>query len=176
MPEISLSDKIRRTEFLGREFLTWMMFRSARDEGVFRMNEGDVIEVMFEKALTLEGENPAREMSSIKVDDPTDSEEVLLSLRLNKKVSRARITVIADSREYHLLLDAPTLSLRGVKLPDLVAIDPIEALAEQSSTLTDIEDIIHRLFIQFVRMRLDTAAWAEETGADSKWLSASKAT
>ena len=172
MLELSLSDKIRRTEFLGREFLTWMMFRSARDEGVFRMTEGDVIEVLFERALTLEGENPAREMSSIKVDDPVVSQEVLLSLRLNKKVSRARITVMADGCEYHLLLDAATMSLRGVKLPDLVATDPIEALTEQSATLTAIEDTIHRLFIQFMRLRLDAAAWAEETGAASRWLAA----
>ena len=173
MPDMSLSDKVRRTEFLGREFLTWLMFRSARDEGVFRMPEGDAIEVLFERALTLEGENPAREMSAIKVEDPSESEEVLLSLRLNKKVSRARITVIADSREYHLQLDASTLALRSVKLPDLGATDPVDALAEQSATLTDLENLIYRLFTHFMQLRLDAKLWANETGACARWLAAS---
>jgi hypothetical protein len=84
MVEMSQADKIRRTTFLGREFLTWLMFRSSRDEGVFSLDNGEVIEVFFERALTLDGENPAREMSALKVDDPTQSEEVLLSLLLGK--------------------------------------------------------------------------------------------
>ena len=62
MLELSMSDKIRRTQFLGREFLTWLMFKAAQGDGVFYDENGKITEISFERALTLDGENPAREM------------------------------------------------------------------------------------------------------------------
>lgn len=170
MIEMSLADKIRRTAFLGREFLTWLMFRSSRDEGVFRLDGGDVIEVFFERALTLDGENPAREMSALKVDDPTQSEEVLLSLRLGKKVSRARLQIVKEGREFAFVLDAAGLGLRSIRLPDTQALDPVEAMAEKAGLCTELEDAVHELFVQFLRLRLDADAWAEEAAPIAAWI------
>lgn len=170
MLEMSQADKIRRTAFLGREFLTWLMFRSSRDEGVFRLDSGDVIEVFFERALTLDGENPAREMSSLKVDDPTRSEEVLLSLRLGKKVSRARLQLIKEGSEFSFVLDAAGLGLRTVKLPETQALDPVEAMAEKAALCSELEDAVHELFVRFLRLRLDSDAWAAEAAPIAAWI------
>lgn len=170
MLELSMADKLRRTQFLGREFLTWLMFRAAQDDGIFRDEEGDVVEVFFERALTLDGENPAREMSTIKVDEPTRSEEVMLSLRLGKKVSRARLTLVTEGREYALVLDAASLTMRSIKLPDAPAMDPIENMVEKTEYCRDLEDVVHRLFVRYVRMRLDPDAWADEAAAIAGWL------
>ncbi len=170
MLEMSLADKIRRTAFLGREFLTWLMFRSARDEGVFRLEGGEVVEVFFERALTLDGENPAREMSSLKVDDPTRSEEVLLSLRLGKKVSRARLQLIKEGREFGFVLDSAGLGLRSVKLPETQALDPVEAMAEKAGLCSELEDAVHELFARFIRLRLDADAWAAEAAPVADWI------
>jgi hypothetical protein len=170
MLELSMADKLRRTQFLGREFLTWLMFRATRDDGVFRDDDGGVVEVFFERALTLDGENPAREMSTIKVDEPARSEEVMLSLRLGKKVSRARLTLVSEGREYALVLDASALTMRSVKLPDAPAMDPIENMVEKTEYCRDLEDVVHRLFVRYVRTRLDPDAWADEAAAIAAWL------
>ena len=170
MQEMSLADKIRRTAFLGREFLTWLMFRSSHDEGVFRLDNGEVVEVFFERALTLDGENPAREMSALKVDDPTRSEEVLLSLRLGKKVSRARLQLIREGREFAFVLDSAGLGLRSVKLPETQALDPVEAMAEKAGLCSELEDVIHELFVRFIRLRLDPDTWAAETAPIAAWI------
>jgi hypothetical protein len=170
MVDMSLADKIRRTQFLGREFLTWLMARSAREDGIFHLGNGEVLEVFFERALTLDGENPARERSAMKVDDPTNSEEVRLSLRLGKKVSMARLMVVKDGREFTFVLDGGSLSLRQVKLPDTQALDPVEGMAEKSALCAELEDAVHDLFAQFVRLRLDPEAWAAEARPVGAWI------
>jgi hypothetical protein len=170
MLEMSLADKIRRTQFLGREFLTWLMARSARDEGVFHLADGEVVEVFFERALTLDGENPARERSAMKVEEPVHSEEVRLSLRLGKKVSVARLLVVKEGREFAFVLDGAGLSLRSVKLPDVQATDVVEGMAEKATVCSELEDAIHDLFVQFVRLRLDPEAWEAEAAPIAEWI------
>ena len=170
MQEISMADKLRRTEFLGREFLTWLMVRSACDEGVFRLDDGTVIEVFFERAVTLEGDNPAREMVAIKVDDPTESEEVRLALRLGKRVAKARLMVLVAGHEFSLSLDGATLLMRSVRLPEALSTDYAEVMTERSLLSRELEDAIHKLFLQFVRVRLDHDAWGREAHIVRTWV------
>ncbi len=170
MLELSMSDKIRRTQFLGREFLTWLMFKAAQGDGVFYDENGKITEISFERALTLDGENPAREMSTIKVDSPMHSEEVMLSLRLGKKVSRARLVVVSEGWEFSLVLDAANLGMRSVKLPNIPAFDAIEHLIEKTELLSTLEDIIHNLFVKYVRIRIDQDAWSQEALAIGNWI------
>lgn len=170
MLELSMADKIRRTQFLGREFLTWLMYRSATDEGVFREEDGSVTEIFFERALTLDGDNPAREMSSIKVDDPTNSDEVMLALRLGKKVSRARLMLLIGGREFTTVVDAAGLGMRSTKLPDALAPDPAEAMAEKAVSCSELEDTLYRLFTRFMRMRIDPEAWSTEVAGVAGWI------
>jgi len=167
---LTMVDKMKRTQFLGREFLTWLLFKAATEEGVFRLEDGGEVQVLFERAMTLEGENPAREMTTIKVDDPTDSAEVMLSLKLGKKVSRARLLLEAGGNEYAFTLDGATLSLRSVKLPDSMAMDSLEVMAEKAEFATKLEDTLQKLFIDFIGLRRDLDAWSLEVSKVAKWI------
>ncbi len=170
MNAVSLADRMRRVQFMGREFLTWLMVRSAQNDKVFRLADGREVEVFFERALTLEGENPAREMSTIRVDDPTDSEEVRLALSLGKKVGRARLKVVFDGREYDLVLDS-TLALKSVRLPEApLAVEPLEVLAEKAQACRELEDTVSALFTAFVRLRLDPERWSAEMDEVTAWV------
>lgn len=170
MTTVSMADRMRRAQFLGREFLTWLMVRSAQNDQVFRLSDGREVEVFFERALTLEGENPAREMSTIRVDDPTDSEEVRLALSLGKKVGRARVKIVFQGREVEFVLDS-ALALKSVRLPETpLAVDPLEVLVAKAEAARELEDVIHDLFIAFVRMRLDPVRWAREMDEVTAWV------
>lgn len=169
MSDITMSDKLRRTQFLGREFLTWLLFRSFRDGGMVKLGDR-TIEVYFERALTLDGENPAREMATIKVDDPTRSEEVMLSLKLGKKVSKAMITLIIDTHEFTTNIDSSTLALKSLKLPDAKGLDIYEIMEEKATFTDTVEDAIHQLFVQFVKMRINDAEWSREAEEIAGWI------
>jgi hypothetical protein len=136
---------------------------------VFRLDDGTACEVFFERALTLDGDNPAREMSTIKVDEPAISEEVMLSLRLGKKVSRARLNVLIEGREYGFVLDGALL-MRSIKLPDATAMDPVEVLGERAAFCRELEDVVQQVFLRFVRLRIDRKAWTREAASIRRWL------
>lgn len=169
MTEMSMAERMKRVQFLGREFLTWLLFRTKQDNGVFRPND-QVVEVFFERALTLEGNNPALEMSTLKVEDPVQSEEVMLSLRLGKQISRARLTLLAQGREYNFVLDGSTMSVRSLKTQDPATDDFVDAMNERAESLTVLEDTLHNLFISFIRLRIDARKWSKEVEAIRRWL------
>ncbi|NOZ02854.1 MAG: hypothetical protein GXP54_13355 [Deltaproteobacteria bacterium] len=167
---MTMVDKMKRTQFLGREFLTWLLFRAATDEGVFRDDEAGEVQVLFERAITLEGDNPAREMTTIKVDDPTDSAEVMLALRIGKKVSRAKLLVEAGGNEYALTLDAASLAMKSIKLPESMEMDPMDVMTERAGFAADLETALHRLFLGFIRLRRDLDAWSIEVSKMAQWI------
>lgn len=169
MAETSLAEKQRRTQFLGREFLTWLMVKTAIDGSFFKLGDKD-IDVSFLRAITLDGENPAREKSTIKVDDPTHSEEIQIALRLGKKVSKAMLFLSIDGAEYQMVVDAGTMTLRSVKLPELKGMDPIEVMEERVDRAGEAESAIHLLFGEFMRLRLDGPNWEHEVGAVANWI------
>ena len=100
------------------------------------------------------------------------SEEVMLSLRLGKKVSRARLVVVSEGWEFSLVLDAANLGMRSVKLPDIPAFDAIEHLIEKTELLSTLEDIILNLFVRYAhsnRSRRMVARGLSHWKLDSQW-------
>lgn len=166
--ELSAADKIRRTAFLGREFLTWLLYRSTRDEGIFRLGE-TVVEVFFERVVDLDGENPQRQYTALKDDSPGESEETMLALRLGKKVSKARLLIILGGREFGVTLDSGLHGLRAVKLPEGQALDPIEAMSEEQDQAAELEGVVYGLLEQFLRLRV-SAQWGAETRRIAHWI------
>ncbi|HOU52374.1 MAG TPA: hypothetical protein PLQ97_00385 [Myxococcota bacterium] len=170
MTEIHRSEHARRTEFLGREFLTWMMARSARDRESFTLPSGETFDVVFERVVTLDGQNPAKDRSVLKVDEPTESEEVRLSLRLGKQVSVARVNLIHEGREFHLTIHGADLGLRGIRLPDTEGDDPDAAMSFRMDLCDQVEALVQGLFLSFVRIRLDPEAWERELASIGRWV------
>lgn len=169
MSEITMADKLHRTEFLGREFLTWLFFKSCREQE--NINVGDATyRVHFEKAMTLDGENPATEMSTIKVDEPSQSDEILLSLKLGKKVSRCRLVITVDGSEFTTGIDSSTLALKSLKLPTVKGGEFGEILDEKMALTDSVEEALHNLFVHFVRIRLDNDEWAREAEDIANWI------
>lgn len=168
MAEYTIADKIHRTHFLGREFLTWLLFRAFRDQAI--QIDDKTVGVSFERAVTLDGENPAREMSAIKVDEPAQSSEVMLSLKLGKKVSKARVILTVDGNEFKTGIDSATLSLKSLKLPEVKAQEFIERLDEKMELTQCVEQAVWDLFVHFVRLRLDGDEWAREADEIARWI------
>jgi hypothetical protein len=170
MTEIHRAEDSRRTEHLGREFLTWMMARSARDRESFVLPTGETFDVVFEQAVTLDGQNPARDRSVLKVDDPAGSEEVRLSLRLGKQVSVARVNLVHDGREFHLTIQAAGLGLKGIRLPEMEEDDPDAAMPFRMDLCDQVESLVQNLFLSFIRLRLDPEAWNRELASIDRWV------
>ena len=52
---MQLLEKVRKTDFLGREFLAWLWYRSETEQGHFQLGD-KTVEIWFDGKIVLEGE------------------------------------------------------------------------------------------------------------------------
>ena len=166
---MDLINRINYTRFLGREFLTWLWFRSDTREGLFELPTGP-LEVWFDAKLTLEAQGDLKEQNSIKAENPTEAEEARASLLTGKLVSDARLRLIRDQKQWTLNVKGDTLALSGVKIPALLSREDEEQLYERFYLMEELEDLFADLFEQFIRTRLDDDTWRAEVHAIRSWV------
>ena len=161
---------VEAKRFLGREFLTWLLFRVEEDGG--RMVIGDdVVELALGDRVVME-EQGERHARLTLVDEGDMRPELGAGLRRGKLIDRARIAVTRGERRWELSLDGGLFtydSLRCPKLGDRDAAlgDDPRALFENDLflRLADIEEVVgflDRLFASFCQLRA-SGRWEAET-------------
>ncbi len=167
---MDILSRINHTRFLGREFLTWLWFRSERQEGLFKRGPDAFVEVWFDAKLVLEAQGDIKEQNVIKSENPTETEEARASLQTGKQVKEARLRIIADQKQWTLTFKGEDYQISGLKLPALLSQDDDEQLFERFYLLEELEDIIDDLFTGFVTLRLDDDAWRAEVDELRAWV------
>ncbi len=167
---MDLVSRIANTRFLGREFLTWLWYRSELQEGLFRLGEDRTIEVWFDARLTLEALGDIKEQNVIKSESPTETEEARASLQTGKQVKEARLRVVYDQKQWTATIKADDLSLHGLKLPAVLSREEDDQVYERFELLEEIEDLMDDLFGVFRTIRLDDDAWRPEVAAIRDWV------
>ena len=166
---MDLINRINFTRFLGREFLTWLWFRSDANEGMFDIPTG-AVEVWFDAKLTLEAQGDLKEQNVVKAENPTEADEARASLLTGKLVAEARLRIIRDQKQWTVNVKGDTLALSGVKIPALLSRDDEEQLYERFYLMEELEDLFSDLYEQFIRLRLDDDTWREEIQAIRGWV------
>lgn len=166
-PEDDLSDHA----FLGREFLTWLVWRADRGEAQFGAGaSGDVRERAGKEAFALAFGGKARLVGL--VGDVTDAVlkgrspalgiETRAAIGAGRTVREAELRLTKGEREWRFTLLADTLDLRGVKLPALLTDEEDDRFLERISLLEELDDKIRSVYNEFLGERL-RPAWVRST-------------
>ena len=166
---MDIINRINATRYLGREFLTWLWYRSATQDGVFDLPDG-VVEVWFDARLTLEAPGDIKEQNVIKAESPTETSEAHAALLTGKLVSDARLRVIRGQKQWAFALKGETLGLSGVRIPALLSREDDDQLYERFALIEEIEDTVAALYRQFMELRLDDELWVPEIKAIRTWI------
>jgi len=166
---VDIINRINSTRYLGREFLTWLWFRSSRQSGIFEMTDGP-LEVWFDARLTLEAGGDIKESNVIKAESPTETSEAHASLLTGKLVSDARLRLVSGQKQWTVAVKGDTLQVSGVKIPALLTREDDDQLYERFMLIEEAEDTIAALFHQFMELRLDDEAWRPEVQAIRSWV------
>jgi len=168
---MELIDCIHNTRFLGREFLTWVWFRSEIQEEIFRMEGTPPMGISFDERLVLEAAvDNVREVSAIRGERPTQTAEARASLRMGKKVVQARLTVSLGSQDWVCVIQGDDLALSGVKVPAVLAHAEDDFLLERVYLLDQLESAMDALYREFLNVRFDAEAWPGELKAMQTWV------
>lgn len=155
-----------RFGFLGKEFLTWLWWRSERDNG----KVGEIGVELGQQLVMVTGGNVV-ESATIASDAPSQAEEARTALRAGKKVQKARVLLDVGELQFTATITSD-LALSSVKLPTVLGKDEDlsgTVLQERMRLLRQLEEIVHDLYRQFLDVRL-TEAWQTEQDALRNWV------
>jgi len=165
-------DLWREKVFLGREFLTWLWLTSEIHGNLLKLKPQGEVELWFEDRLTLESGEGAGRKTVVCRDPEAKWIEALTALREGKQVTRGRLRICTENKEWRLTLNADTLTPQAVAFLKGLPEETDDLFLERTALLGELVGLIESLCRWFLERRL-SAAWADEDRpALNKWLAA----
>ncbi len=160
-------DKAVETEFLGREFLTWLWYQSHRREAVFKLEKAGDLELWFDGPVALQSDGSATTQKILCSSETLT--EAKLALREGRKVVRANLRVVSGNEEWSLTVEPLWLNLKSLRLPKTGGED--EGLFYERVFLIErITAIMDELFELFLEIRTSPRWREEELPAMRQWV------
>jgi len=164
--------------FLGREFLTWLWFKSDRSGGRIEIPGKKVVEVLFLDRMTLDLSDAETPQTVALKGEYSELREGLAALREGKKIEEARISVKAADNDFTMILKGTWYSFGSLRTPAILPVseadeeEPIEGtFLEKVSLIEESMEILDSLFEYFMKLRVSDQWEMEELPALRHWVS-----
>ena len=167
---MDLVDRIETTRFLGGEFMLWLWFSRDVLDGLLEMPGFASVELQLESELQLVDPLAEKERVHIRGADPLGSREAEHALLLGKLPRKVGLRLRFEQSEWLATLDAASLALSGVKLPELLSEGEEEHFHERMRLLEQLHDLIQGLYRHFLQVRLSAAWQSGVLPAMRRWL------
>lgn len=160
-------------EFIGREFLTWLWFRSEADEGRFAPPGSDPFQLWLDDRVVLESDGDEKVQQVICQGTDSALTEARYAILGGKKVTQARLKLMQGDDEWVFTLDAAWLNFRSLKTPKVMTDfqeDPEGIFFERLLLIQKVVDALEAVFIEFITLRISKKWYAEEVPAFRSWI------
>lgn len=168
MQDLDIFEENERKRFLGPEFLLWLWHRSDEGDGLMRAGDED-IELFFDDQLILEAHLAEAEQSRLKGGAPAYSPEAYQALQQGKRVSKAKLRIVKDTREWVFSVDAESFSFSTVKIPSVLSEEEFEKFLERMYLIEELDALWASLYNSFLELRL-TDEWPKERARMARWI------
>lgn len=164
-------------EVIGRDFLTWLVCKAARNDYVLSDGNGGDISVFPKDRITITGGSGELTESVSMSGEHPECEEIKAGLRRGKYVTKLTLIIGQDGHEWRVALDSTRLDLNGLRTPRVSTTAEV-AHAEGDADALFLEKLylierasgfVRGLFKQFLKLRLSTA-WQTEVLRFKSWL------
>ena len=158
---------------VGREFLTWLWFKSEERNGRIRLPGGDESELFFIRRLVLEAGEGEYAETIVCQGLHADLKEGKEALRQGKKISAARLRMAHDKAEWEFTFKADRFHFQSMKLPPVAEGEGDEAdregqILERLYLIEKAAGMMDQLFKSFLELRL--AGWEAELARMQRWI------
>lgn len=157
---------------IGREFLTWLWFKSEERNGSIMIPNVADVEVTFARRMVLESGEGDYSETVVCRGLHADLKEGKEALRQGKQIKEARIMLERDSTKWEFTFKADRFSFQSLKLPaaesDAAEDDESGRILERIYLVEKAVDTMDRLFALFLQGRLSDT-WESELARMAKW-------
>jgi hypothetical protein len=173
MPELkekpAEGEDIQDFAYLGREFMTWLVWRADAGEGTFG-GRGDEFTLAFGTRARLGAPVGHATDLVLKGRSPAHGAEARAAIGSGHTLREAELRCTRGEREWRFTLIAETLDLRGVKLPALLTEEDDDKFLERISLIEELDDMVRAAFATFMKERLRPAWKRDIVPALRTWL------
>jgi hypothetical protein len=160
---------LRGRAYLGREFLTWLLWRSESGDPVTAFEKAGLT-VLFLGRVVLRGiSGDVTELSARGAMAPY-SEQVRQALDKGLLVHQARLRLTHGEKVYEVTLDAEFLDLRAAKLPELMSEEEDARTGERLYLAEQLSAMVHALVEAFIAVRAGKAWSKQLVPAMKQWM------
>ena len=161
---------LRGKAWLGRELLTWLLFRSESSEPLLKLAKQPVT-VLFEGRLVLRGIAGEVVENTLRGAMAPYSPLVRRALERGLLVHGARLRITHGDKSYEVTLDAEQFDIRSARLPELTAEDEDDRLRERLYLSEQLAGLVRALIERFLEVRVTPKWMKEEVPALKEWMS-----
>jgi hypothetical protein len=159
---------------LGREFLTWLWFKSEERNGMISLADGTETEVLFVRRLVLESGDGEYAETVVCQGVHADLKEGREALRQGKKIKEARLKLSRDTATWEFTFKADRFQFQSLKQPVIMDSEMDEEdksgqVLERIYLLEMVIRIMDQLFMSFLNLRM-SGQWLQERTRMHQWL------
>lgn len=159
--------------FLGNEFLLWLWYFAERHSDTLELRDGTEATFMFSGGIKVEDPRGQTGTGTMNSGSAVRLPEVRAACRAGKLPRQAALTVVRQGEQYSFVLQAETLALSKVKLPDSKAETPRDRETDRLDRLRDLCECLDLMYAAFLARRM-ADGWAAETKDVRAWLTESR--
>lgn len=159
---------LRGKAYLGREFLTWLLWRSESGEPLFE-RDGAPVTVLFTGGVNLRGITGDVVEGAMRGATAPYSKLIRQALDRGLLVHAGRLAITHGERRYQVSLDAERFLFKGCKLPALMTEEADDRTQERMFLVGELAAMVDALLTKFLRRRA-SSRWAETVGDMLAWM------
>jgi hypothetical protein len=160
---------LRGGTWLGREFLTWLLWRSEAGDALVSF-EGEPVIALFAGRVVLRGLHGDVSELSAKGTLAPYSDQVRRALDAGLLLHQARLRLTRGERSWEASIDAEFLDVRSAKLPELLTEEEDDRLAERLDLADQLSRMIDALVHAFLSVRTSKTWGREVVPAMKRWM------
>jgi hypothetical protein len=157
-------------QFLGREFLLWLWWRSEEDFAVADLPHYGTVDFWIDDHIQFRTPGDDPQVNDIRGGAPATTIEARTALASGKTVESARIGLRIKEREYSFSLKGEGLELTGVKVPSDVADGIDDRLFERMLLVEELGGIVDTFFYRFLEQRVADTWRSKQVPAIRDWV------
>lgn len=160
---------LRGKAYLGREFLTWLLWMSESGEPIIELDSEPVVVLMTDRLLLKGLTGEIIELSARGAMAPYSS-LMRQSLDRGLLVHQCRLRLNHGERAYAVTLDAEFFDCRSAKLPSLLSAGDEDQLEERLFLADQLSTMVQMMLEKFLTLR-SSKKWASEVVPELKaWM------
>ncbi|MCK7467389.1 MAG: hypothetical protein MZU91_04085 [Desulfosudis oleivorans] len=168
------SESAEAASLIGREFLTWLWFKSEERNGRIKMSDTEEVELHFLKRIALEAGEGEYSQGVVCHGIHAELKEGKEALRQGKKVKEAGIKLIHNQNEWEFTFKSDSFHFQSLKLPQTdwqeTREDPSGSLLERIYLIENAVKTIDSLYESFYKSATHRNGKEKETKLLTKWL------